>query len=198
MDAGPCVGEAPDCVLFYEEHVCSDVVRAAECVDDRWVCPAGHTPGGISECWCTRRAAPWCECTPRGWECTPDAGVADAGGCPSDPSAVGTPCAEEGRFCGGCTDPCGFCNILRCEGGVWTRLEAPPPPGPCVSFACGPSLRCDAVTQHCTRSVSDVAGEPDGYACTSYPDGCASCECLSGDACEGTSDTGITVTWFGG
>lgn len=194
-----CIGEPPDCVLFYSGHVCSDVIRPADCIGDRWVCPAEHTPAGFSECWCTGPALPSCECTPSGWVCAMDGGTpVDAGGCPSDPSAEGTPCAEEGRFCGACTDPCGFCNILQCEGGVWTRLEAPPPPGPCVSFGCGPDLRCDAVTQYCQHTVSDVGGEPDGWSCTSYPEGCTSCECLGGNACEGTSDTGITVTWFGG
>jgi hypothetical protein len=50
--------------------------------------------------------------------------------CPADLfAALGTACAVEDTFCGGeqC-GPCGFCNLIRCTGGVWERLEAPPPP----------------------------------------------------------------------
>lgn len=39
------------------------------------------------------------------------------------------PCSVQGQACGGpCTDPCQFCNILRCDGGRWTRLEVFPMP----------------------------------------------------------------------
>jgi hypothetical protein len=129
-----------------------------------------------------------------------DASAPDAGdGCPTDHSAaLGTSCADEGRFCGRCIDPCGFCNILQCSGGTWTRLEAHPPPPPCVSFECGPDRRCDAVTQYCERVNSDVGGEPTTYACEPYPDGCSSCDCLPGDRCEGDAATGITITYLGG
>jgi len=45
-------------------------------------------------------------------------------------SAVeGASCSMEGQSCGGpCSDPCQFCNILRCSGGRWTRLEIFPRP----------------------------------------------------------------------
>ena len=130
----------------------------------------------------------------------PDASASDAGSaCPPDHSAaLGTPCSEEGRFCGRCIDPCGFCNLLQCSGGTWTRLEAHPPPPPCVSFECGPDRRCDAVTQYCQRTTSDVAGVPTSYTCEPYPDGCASCGCLPGDQCEGDAASGITITYLGG
>lgn len=128
-----------------------------------------------------------------------DSAVLDAGGCPADfLAAAGTPCAEEGRFCGRCIDPCGFCNLLECRGGQWGRLEAPPAPPPCVSFECGPERRCDAVTQYCERVNSDVGGEPDSYRCRPYPDGCTSCDCLPGDGCEGEAASGIMITYFGG
>lgn len=53
---------------------------------------------------------------------------ADAGS--SCATAVeGAACSMEGQSCGGpCADPCQFCNILRCEGGRWTRLEIFPMP----------------------------------------------------------------------
>jgi hypothetical protein len=66
------------------------------------------------------------------------------------------------------------------------------------SFDCGPEVRCDAVTTYCVRSVSDVAGIPDSYTCEEYPATCTGCACLGGDECTGTSETGITVTFFGG
>ena len=50
--------------------------------------------------------------------------------CPTDFfEADGTPCVDEGRFCGAiCTDPCQFCNLLRCEEGRWIWMEAFPDP----------------------------------------------------------------------
>lgn len=194
-DAGACTGMAPQCVQV-SGHECGDVLLAASCVEDAWACPRGWTRESSAECWCYG-GRPGCDCTPTGWACPVDAGVAE--GCPSDfLAAEGTPCAEEGRSCGACTDPCGFCNLLQCSGGTWTRLEAPPPPPPCVSFDCGPELRCDAVTQYCERVNSDIGGEAPSFRCEAYPASCASCECLPGNACEGDAETGITVTYFGG
>jgi hypothetical protein len=70
--------------------------------------------------------------------------------------------------------------------------------GICVPFTCG-SLTCDAVTQYCNHSVSDVGGEPDGYGCNDYPaSGCRSCSCLPGNECTGDPASGITVTFYGG
>lgn len=190
-----CAGWGPTCVQP-TAHVCGDASPPAECVGGAWQCPPGWS-ANQSECWCYGSAPPGCECTPSGWACPVDAGMPDAGGCPSDPGAEGSPCASEGLSCSWCSDPCGFCNILECEGGVWIRLEAPPPPGPCVSFECGSSF-CDATAQYCSHSISDIGGEPDSYGCVPYPAGCASCECLGGNECTGDASTGITVTWYGG
>ncbi len=53
----------------------------------------------------------------------------DAGSCPADLAAtLGQVCGDEGRFCGSCGDPCQFCNVIRCERGVWVRVEVPPLP----------------------------------------------------------------------
>lgn len=50
-------------------------------------------------------------------------------GCPADIfAAEGMTCTTEGQFCGECTDPCMFCNLIRCQGGVWTRMEVFPKP----------------------------------------------------------------------
>jgi hypothetical protein len=199
MDSGSgCTTDFATCVQDFG-HVCGDVAVVATCVDGEWSCPSGFTPESAAECWCYGGVV-GCECTPSGWDCPGiDAGSPDAGGCPSDWfAAEGTACSPEGMTCGSCTDPCGFCNLLRCDGGVWSHLEAFPPPPPCTSFECGPDMRCDAVTTYCSHAVSDIGGEPDVYRCEPYPEGCTSCSCLGGNACSGTSETGITVTWFGG
>jgi hypothetical protein len=168
LDAEPvCRTEAPVCVQGTE-------CASPGCVgDEMWQCPLGFTP-------------------------RPAGSVTCAPSCPADlVAAEGTACAEEGRSCGTCLDPCGFCNTLRCQGGLWTRLEAPPPPDPCVSFVCG-ERRCDAVTQYCERTLSDIGGLPDSYACVPYPPGCMACACLPTSSCEGDAATGITVTSGGG
>jgi hypothetical protein len=49
--------------------------------------------------------------------------------CPSDPeTAEGTACSVDGQACGACTDPCSFCNVLVCQDGLWTHVEAVPDP----------------------------------------------------------------------
>lgn len=173
-DAGRALDAEPVCLTA--PPVC---VRGEECAepgcvgDEMWQCPLGFTP-------------------------RPPGSVTCAPSCPVDLAAAeGMACAEAGRSCGSCPDPCAFCSFLRCEGGVWTRLEAPPPPGPCVPFACG-DRSCDAVTQFCARTLSDVAGVPDSYACRPYPSGCMDCGCLTASQCEGDAATGITVTEGGG
>ena len=51
----------------------------------------------------------------------------DMAGCPADiSSAVGTSCGTDGKTCGSCSDPCQFCNLIICTGGVWTQEEAFP------------------------------------------------------------------------
>lgn len=187
-------------------HVCSDGVAMPGCLEGGvWQCPLGMTPEPIVDCWCYGSApSPSCVCLEGpGWWCEgpPDAGVP---GCPADPSsAEGTPCSPEGTSCGRCLDSCGFCNIPQCRGGLWTRLEAFPPPPPCTSFDCGPELRCAAETEYCERQVSDVVGEPDGYACRRLPDGCPSgndCDCISvgWTTCERGPDGGLDVVYPGG
>jgi hypothetical protein len=52
-----------------------------------------------------------------------------SGDCPTDiGAAVGQPCTEEGKTCGNCSDPCQFCNIIRCESGQWEPMEVFPAP----------------------------------------------------------------------
>lgn len=174
------------------DHQCHDAFLPASCIDGEWQCPRGSTPEWMADCWCYG-SMPGCTCTPSGWSCPEDGGVTD--GCPSDFTDVdGMPCADEGLYCGCCTDPCSFCNLLHCTGGRWQSLEAFPQPDPCVSFACGSELRCNAVTQFCVQFAEDGLAERPSFRCEPYPDECRSCDCLSGDACEGDEESGITVT----
>jgi hypothetical protein len=89
---------------------------------------------------------------------TPTTGGSTGGGVACDPNnlpEIGSPCAMEGEFCSpGCPDPCQFCNVVKCEGGVWTQLEAPP--GRCAS--------CEEI---CPPTVAAMcpAGPPDEAAC---------------------------------
>lgn len=82
--------------------------------------------------------------------------------CPLDYFAAdGTPCATEDRLCGGgCTDPCQFCNMLRCEGGKWNWLEAFPDPN------CRDSGGEDIADDSADDVVPDLAidAEPPGDA----------------------------------
>jgi hypothetical protein len=78
--------------------------------------------------------------------------------------------------------------------------SCPPPAG---DFACG-HIFCDAATEYCRRSVSDVVGVPDDWTCVALPNGCnptADCDCLSGevcgDMCSVTGD-GLRLTCPGG
>lgn len=205
---GPtCGGEPPfRCVSASgTPHVCGDAFASPGCLDGGvWQCPLGLTPEPIVDCWCYGPApSASCACISSGWWCEGiDAGV--PAGCPPDPwSAEGSPCAPEGESCGRCLDSCGFCNLLVCTGGIWTHLEAFPPPPPCTSFPCGPELRCAAETEYCVRAVSDVGGEPDAYACQRLPDGCPSgddCDCVGAgwSSCERGTEGGLTVTYPGG
>lgn len=52
-------------------------------------------------------------------------------------AVFGAACSEPGKICGSerCMQACGFCNLLRCDGGTWRRLEVPPPQQPCDASA---------------------------------------------------------------
>jgi hypothetical protein len=88
-------------------------------------------------------------------------------------------CTSEGQTCSsGCTDACDFCNLLRCTGGVWQRMEAVP--APC--FSCGPTLRCRDNAQYCRVVRGGPAGSEPGYSCMDVPSNCPAvptCTCLS-------------------
>lgn len=74
----------------------------------------------------------------------PPADLDTSGPCPADPiAAEGTACGVEGASCGSehCTDPCQFCNILMCTGGVWQHLEAHPDPA-CFEDTSCPGADC--------------------------------------------------------
>ena len=128
-----------------------------------------------------------------------DTGQAD---CPTnpDPSIMGTPCTGPDRTCGTCPpDPCSFCNLLRCEGGTWTGVEAFPDPS-CLDptndpFACG-SATCQP-GEYCFATGCGVDGcSPPPPECRPIPDGCQMCACLSPNSsclCEQDSSGGVYV-----
>ncbi|MFO0755747.1 MAG: hypothetical protein U0359_04620 [Byssovorax sp.] len=71
-------------------------------------------------------------------------------------------------------------------------------------FSCGPVNICDGTQSYCQRSVSDVGGEPDGWACINFPacGGQTGCSCVTMEPCGefcATDDAGhVTVTCPGG
>ena len=88
-------------------------------------------------------------------DAAPEAGADVAADASCAGAVAGEACAAEGTFCGGpCTNPCAFCNVLRCAGGRWGRIEVPPLPpdmcrdaGPDAADAGG--LNCDPRTAAC-------------------------------------------------
>lgn len=116
---------------------------------------------------------------------TAGSGGSAGGGCPADISAaVGKPCSEEGKFCGGenC-DPCSFCNMIKCTNGKWEQLEAFPDPN------------CSDAGQSC-NGVADVDCPADSYCdigdlcgnapgtCVKKPTDCSQ-ECTEVCGCDG-------------
>jgi hypothetical protein len=72
------------------------------------------------------------------------------------------------------------------------------------SFACG-YRQCRKSNEACTRTNSDVGGEPDSFSCRGLPASCGgtpSCGCASGlpcgDRCTGDAGSGLTLTCLGG
>lgn len=150
-----CAGNAPSCVAGTPGGTCNDVVLQGVCEGGRWACPSGTIP--IEQCACAGRPpGPSCACVAGGWRC--DAGVADATNACAG-VVLGGACSPEGQTCGGpCTNPCQFCNIFRCAGGRWGRVEVPPlPPDMCrdagadtgTGVADAGRLNCDPRTVAC-------------------------------------------------
>lgn len=132
-----------------------------------------------------------------------DAGEASDAGVDCATAEVDMACAVEGAFCGGpCTDPCSFCNLLSCSGGVWNRVEVFPTP----CFDCGDAARCVTGEQYCVHSYSDVGGVPDSFECRDNPTDCrgamATCACLGGslvfDECVEPNAGEVEIRYFGG
>ena len=93
----------------------------------------------------------------------------DGGGDDCAAAVEGEACATDGLSCGGehCTDPCSFCNIMACEGGVWVRYEAHPDP------SCG---ECPDDFMSADGDPCLVEGQVCGGGCT---DPCSFCNTLT-------------------
>jgi hypothetical protein len=92
-----------------------------------------------------------------------------------------------------------FCNVFRCSGGEWMRMEAFPLP----CFDCG-ERRCISDEQYCDVERSDVAGRPDVYECREMPEACRAeptCACIEplvpANRCTGERGE-LTLEHFGG
>jgi len=134
-----------------------------------------------------------------------DLGAMDGGRIACDTVSEDEPCTPEGSFCETECDPCSFCNVLTCTEGVWTRVEAfPPPPEAC--FDCAPGgLRCLRGSAYCSVQISDVGGVPDSYSCRDVPMDCSpvTCGCFESDefaiaTCADEGMNAVTLTYPGG
>lgn len=118
-----------------------------------------------------------------------DADALDAGSaCPANPvTAVGTACAEEGRTCGTCpSDPCLFCNLLRCQGGHWQMVESIPDPrcadaGDAGDAADAPDAPADADT--CAMPLTSIGSRQTVHF--SFPAGASGYIVTGGMFCGG-------------
>ena len=201
-------GDPPpfSCLFVDGSHVCGDVAVQPSCGGGAWICPSGTSPDPT--CWCSGLAlhGPNCTCTPSGWSCVDlfATGAPDSPPftCPDDPSTlVGQPCGVDQATCGSCADPCGggICNEVQCQGGTWQHEFFG---CPALGFPCGSTLYCERGAQYCERFQSDVAGEPDTWSCTDFPQDCPStCACFAGTPGTGMcSESGgdVTITFAGG
>lgn len=114
-------------------------------------------------------------------------GSGGSAACPANPSAaVGQPCPQEGQFCGNCSDPCQFCNLIECMGGTWQQVETFPSPNcqdgggsggsggaPNTGLMCGgfAGIQCPA-GNYCDF-VDGFCGATDSFGtCKPIPGGC--------------------------
>ncbi|MCU0687619.1 MAG: hypothetical protein MUF34_36140 [Polyangiaceae bacterium] len=94
-------------------------------------------------------------------------------GCPENYDPV---CACGGTVAGNACGAFAGGNDLAIDGGCT------PPEG---MIACGAKF-CQADSQYCQRTTSDVGGFPDSYTCLDLPDACGgvgTCACLAGEPC---------------
>lgn len=172
-------------------------------------------------------------CDPSGMPfCPSGSSFAEDGTCGGGSACVDAFDCDEGEWCDFPDNLCGAgqagtcrgvpqgCNDLyrptcTCDGtiasnpceGQSARFDASAG-GTCMppldTFVCGDTF-CGAGSEYCQRAVSDVGGEPDGFACVLAPGACAAaidCACLADEPCGfSCSDAGggeVTLTCPGG
>lgn len=154
---------------------------------------AGSICGGFAGATCG--PTEYCDYGTNGCGATDETGVCTPRptGCPDTLVFVPT-CACDGVVYGSECDAYAAGADLNANGGC---------PVATGSFACG-YTQCGLADAYCQRQLSDVVGEPDGYACRPLPScpGGATCACLAGEpcgaACSGAGATGLTLSCPGG
>lgn len=166
-------------------------------------------------------------------QCPPGSAFPASGVCMPSTACTPTSACGTGAYCDYPDDLCGagavgvckpkplgcdasFAPICGCDGQVASSDCAAQSNGvdrsakggcavPPKTFACGPIFCQGAPLQYCAHDVSDVAGQPDGWACKSAPPACSgapSCGCLAkepcGASCSGDSMGNWTLTCAGG
>lgn len=157
--------------------------------------------------------------TGSGTACTTTDGCGDTEYCdfPDDMCGAGQPgvctprpdaCSDGSHIICGCDGKIRYagCQTLQ---GFDTNADASACPitGPVgvgeTVFACGDRF-CRTSVSYCQRQVSDIANEPDSYACELFPQGCtdSDCACLAdepcGAMCAEPADGEVTLTCPGG
>lgn len=179
--------------------VCGPPSCQAHCPDG--TTPDGAPPNGVCPVGVGADCRADADCIATAYCDFPDdrCGGGEGGTCVARPAACDKS-LEPTCTCGGATadNPCEGAKAgsdVNATGGC---------AAPAGTFACGAHF-CAHGTQYCHRDVSDVAGQPDAYACTPLPDACGAtptCACLAaapcGGSCEASADGDLQVTCPGG
>jgi hypothetical protein len=140
-------------------------------------CPSGDMCGYAEAAGCSAQG----HCFPLGPQCN-----AFSPGCACDGTTINIVCTGL---------PNGYVSAPFLHAGVCEAPDAG------TTFACGPSLTCDASTQYCSVTEGGPCCHPPSYSCQSIPSSCANnrtCGCIrAAVGAQGCSESGggVTVTF---